>query len=190
MATVAFIAVIIACVVMSVFIVMNIITQNDSGQEHFKSTSTLINTEEIAALSVSEFVYNGIAQIDKSNGEVDYNILYNSTVKVSVDAEHINYNVDEEGKVITFEFSEFTYESPIIDVDSLRFIPSEKAIGMKDAITLCRKDVLDEAKKSEKLILLAKDNLKSIIEAWYSSIFEGYRFEFVFETAKEGSETE
>ena len=61
-----------------------------------ESHSDLINTKEIAALSVSEFVYNSIAQSLKSNGDPDYNVLYKSTVKVSVDSNNISYTLDEE----------------------------------------------------------------------------------------------
>ncbi len=167
----------------------NLYPQDDSGKEQFRSSSTLISKEEIAALSVSEFVYNGIAQIEKSNGDIDYNILYNSTLKINVDIENISYDIDEANKIVTFSFSEFTYEGPIIDVGSLRFIPSEKSIEISEAIALCRRDALAEAKKSEKLVMLAKDNLKSIIDAWYSPIFDGYNFEYVFETA-EGDDAE
>lgn len=146
----------------------------------------MINTREIAALSVSEFVYNGIAQSLKSNGDPDYIVLYKSTVKVSVDANGIDYTIDEEKKVVTFIFPEFTLEKPVIDVGSISIMPNRSNLFMDDVITLCREDALEEAKKSEKLISSAQENIRTIIEAWYSPVFEGYSFEYQFGSAEGG----
>lgn len=150
------------------------------SQSNHTTTSDLINTKEIATLSVSEFVYNGIARTYKENGEPDYNVLYNSTVKVSVDAESIDYVVDEEHKTVTFIFPEIEIENPVIDVDSLSTIPDKNDLYIDEVIKLCRNDALEEAKKSEKLITSAQENLKSIMEAWYSPSFKGYSFEYQF----------
>ncbi len=177
--------VIIVCIVMLLRFLTNIFTKDAPERESFRSTATLIKTEEIASLSVSEFVYNGIAQVKNGSGEIIYNILYNSTLKVSVDVDAINYVVDDAQKTVTFTFSEFTYEVPVIDPDSLRFIPNQ-SVEVKEAIALCRDDALSEASESEKLILLAQDNLKSILEAWYSPLFDGYEFHYIFEMEKGG----
>ncbi len=163
--------------------------QKKSGMEKVQSHSDLISTKDIAALSVSEFVYNGIAQLIDDDGEIDYNALYKSTVKVSVDANNISYAVDEQRKVVTFTFPEFTIENPVIDVESISLIPNRKDLVMKDIIALCRSDALEEAKESEKLLSSARENLQSIIEAWYSPVLQGYSFEYTFNTA-EGGESE
>ena len=155
-------------------------------QSHHTTTSDLINTKEIATLSVSEFVYNGIARTYKENNEPDYNVLYNSIVKVSIDADSIGYAVDEENKIVTFFFPEIEIGNPVIDVESLRTIPDKNDLYIDEVITLCRNDALEEAKKSEKLISSAQENLKSIMEAWYSPVFEGYMFEYQFGDSKGG----
>ena len=159
---------------------------NSSEITKQQSHSNLINTEEIAKLSVCEFVYNGIAQSLKENGNPDYNVLYNSTVKVSVDADGINCNIDEENQIITITFPEFTVEKPVIDLESVRLIPNRKDLSMNEVIALCRNDASIEAQKSEKLLSSAKDNLESIIEAWYSPLYQGYSFEYVFDSAEGG----
>ena len=159
----------------------------NSLQSNHKTTSELISTKEIATLSVSEFVYNGIARTYKENGDPDYNVLYNSTVKVSVDADKIDYIVDEKQKIVRFIFPEIMLSTPVVDVDSLMTIPEKNDLYIDEMIKLCRADVLDEAKKSDKLITSAQENLKSIMEAWYSPVFEGYVFEYQF-GAPEGGE--
>lgn len=158
----------------------------NSSQARHTTTSDLINTKEIATLSVSEFVYNGIARTYKENGDHDYNVFYKATVKVNVDAEKIDYAVDEDKKTVMFILPEFVIGRPVIDVSSLRTIPDRNDLYIDDVISLCRNDALEEAKKSDKLISSAQDNLKSILEAWYSPVFEGYTFEYQFGTAKGG----
>ena len=150
------------------------------------TTSDLINTKDIADLSVCEFVYNGIARTYKENGDPDYNILYNSTVKASIDADHIGYNVDEKQKIVRFIFPEIEIGNPVIDVDSISTIPDKNDLYMDDVIKLCRSDALTEAKKSNKLISSAQENLKSIMEAWYSPVFDGYTFEYQFGSSEGG----
>lgn len=172
--------------IICVLLLWNILSGNGSQRVQQQTHSDLIKTDEIASLSVSEFVYNGIAQPLKANGEPDYNVLYKSTVKVSIDANSIIYSVDEEKKIITFIFPDFKVENPVIDVDSIRLIPSRGDLLMRDVIALCRSDALEEAQKSDKLIASARENLRSIIEAWYSPVLDGYTFDYQFGASEGG----
>ena len=150
--------------------------------------SNLIDTKEIARLSVTEFIYNGIAQSFNGKEEPDYNVMYKSTVKVSVDVNNINYSIDEENKVVTFVFEEFDIGRPVVDVSSISVIPHQSNLYMDEVIALCRNDAAEAACQSEKLISTAEDNLRSILEAWYSPVFEGYSFEYLFGSAEGGEE--
>ena len=183
------ISLIALCAVGTIILILllwNIFSRNNSKMVQQQSHSDLINTKDISMLSVSEFVYNGIAQREKEDGSIDYNVFYKSTVKVSIDANKTEYTINEKEKKVTFNFPEFTVENPVIDVDSFSFIPSRNDLFVRDAIALCRNDALSEAKNSEKLISSAQENLKSIVEAWYSPVLEGYTFEYVFKTAEGG----
>ena len=183
------ISLIALCAVGTIILILllwNIFSGNNSKMLQQQSHSELINTKDISMLSVSEFVYNGIAQREKEDGSIDYNVFYKSTVKVSIDANKTEYTINEKEKKVTFNFPEFTVENPVIDVDSFSFIPSRNDLFVRDAIALCRNDALSEAKNSEKLISSAQENLKSIVEAWYSPVLEGYTFEYVFKTAEGG----
>ena len=183
------ISLIALCAVGTIILILllwNIFSGNNLKMVQQQSHSDLINTKDISMLSVSEFVYNGIAQREKEDGSIDYNVFYKSTVKVSIDANKIEYTINEKEKKVTFNFPEFTIENPVIDVDSFSFIPSRNDLFVRDAIALCRNDALSEAKNSEKLISSAQENLKSIVEAWYSPVLEGYTFEYVFKTAEGG----
>ncbi|MBR6442776.1 MAG: DUF4230 domain-containing protein [Clostridia bacterium] len=173
-------------VVILCLLLWNLLGGNSSRTVQQQTYSDLISTKEIATLSVSEFIYNGIAQTLKSNNEIDYNALYRSTVKVSIDANDIDYTVDDEQKIVTFIFPEFKIEDPVIDVRSVSLIPNRSDLYMDDVIKLCRSDALSEAKKSDKLISSARENLRSIIEGWYSPVLEGYSFEYRFGTAEGG----
>ena len=174
-------------IILLILLLGSLINGNNQKMVKQQSYSSLINTKEIAALSVSEFVYNGIAQSLKDNGEPDYNVLYKSTVKVSVDANGIKYSVDETQKTVTFIFPPFIIERPVIDVGSISLIPNRSNLYIDNVIALCRSDALAEAQKSEKLISSAQDNIRSIIEAWYSPVLKGYAFEYQFDI-EEGSD--
>lgn len=183
---ISLIALLVLGVVFCVLLLWNIFGGIGSQRARQQTHSDLIKTEEIATLSVSEFVYNGIAQPLKANGEPDYNVLYKSTVKVSVDANSISYSVDEEKKIITFILPDFKIENPVIDVDSIRLIPNRSDLLMRDVIALCRSDALEEAQKSDKLIASARENLRSIMEAWYSPVLDGYTFDYQFGASEGG----
>lgn len=175
----------VGCVFL-VLLLWSLFDRNGSKMIKQHNTSNLINTEEIANLSVCEFIYNGIAQSMKNDEEPDYNVLYKSTVKVSVDASNIMYSVDEERKAVTIRFSGLTIENPIIDIASVSLIPNRDDLLMDDVIALCRNDALAEARKSDKLISSARENLQSIITAWYSPVYPGYSFEFEYGFAEVG----
>ena len=182
----SFIALIVFGIVLLLLILFSLFGGNNSKVQH-STTSDLINTRDIATLSVSEFVYNGIARTYKENGDHDYNVLYRSTVKVSVDADGIGYTVDTELKKVTFILPTFKVENPLIDISSISTIPDRNDLYPDELIGLCRNNVFEEASKSEKLISSAQENLKSIIEAWYSPVFDGFTFEYQF-GAPEGGE--
>lgn len=167
-------------IILLIFTLVTFLNENNSKLNIQKGHSDLISIKEIATLSISEFVYNGIAQSLKRNGDIDYNVLYKSTVKVSVNADNIRYEVDDINHIITFFFPEFTIEKPIIDVGSISIIPNKGNLYMDEIISLCREDALDEAKRSEKLISSAKENIRSIIEAWYIPVLQGYSLEYKF----------
>lgn len=183
---ISFIAAVALGILFLILLVSSLLPGNKSRSTWQKTSSDLISTKEIAKLSVSEFVYNGIAQTYKENGENDYNVLYNSTVKVSVDADQITYSIDEKNKKVTFVLPEFKIEKPVIVPESIKTIPTKNDLYVDKLIELCRNDALTEAKKSDKLMASAQENLKAIMEAWYSPVFEGYGFEFQFDASKGG----
>ncbi|MBQ4451224.1 MAG: DUF4230 domain-containing protein [Clostridia bacterium] len=176
-------------VVLLVILVHNIyVGKHPTKMTKQQSSSNLISTREIATLSVSEFVYNGIAQSLKENGKVDYSVLYKSTIKVGIDANSIHYVVDEKNKSVTFILPEFTIENPVIDIGSLKFLPSRDNLLMNEVVALCRSDALNELQQSTNFITSARENLKSIVEAWYSPALNGYSFEYRFNTQEGGFE--
>ena len=172
--------------VVFLFLLLFSIVGGSNPQTHHTTHSDLINTKDIATLSVSEFVYNGIARTYKENGDHDYNVLYKSTVKISVDADSIDYVVDEENKIVKFIFPDFEIQRPLVDEGSITIIPDRNDLFTDELIKLCRADALEEAQKSGKLISSAQENLKSIMEAWYAPVFDGYTFEYQFGTAEGG----
>lgn len=143
--------------------------------------SRLIEAIDIGELSTSKLIYNGIVDIyDEKGQKVVYSIAYDSTIKVGVQVEDIDFNVDAAQKTVRIVLPDISIQTPVIDASSLNFIPSNPSIDLKTAIAACRDDALREAEQSEKLIQTAKENLKSIIEALTLPLLkdEGYAIEW------------
>ena len=104
--------------------------------------------------------------------------MYRSTVKVGINADDIALTVDDKQKIVTFNFPEFTIQKPLIDESSIEILPNKRDLFMDELLALCRNDVIEKTTDSNILVKSAEKNLESVIEAWYSSVFEGYSFEY------------
>ena len=89
----------ILIIALCIFLAIKLTFNLNPQKERFSTSSSLIDVKDIARLSVSEFLYNGIGQTFKSNGEPEMNILYEATVKASIDPEEIKCKVDDDKKV-------------------------------------------------------------------------------------------
>ncbi len=190
----ATICLVLLLIITIVIIVMLIGKKSDNTSQSqepvvLSKSSDLIDFKEIALLSTSECVCNGIAQYRDSSGEIMYDALYKSTVKVNVDVEKIKYTVDDEQKKIIISVPEFVVEDPVIDVDSIQVVSPKKNYPMSDIIACCRQDALKEVNKNDQFLTIAKENLQAVIEAWYSPVLEGYTFAYEFDAAESGEES-
>lgn len=131
------------------------------------STAQLQKAVNISTLSTAEFVYNGIAvKYKKDNPEkVDCYIAYNANVKVGIDMKQIQFKIDEKAKTITPILPKISVNVASLDQNGFSYIPANPDISLKDVIDICKADVLEEAEHTPKLYAVAKDNLRSVVEA-------------------------
>ena len=136
------------------------------NQPVHRFTSQLIEALDIAELSTSEFIYNGIAEVyDDEDKKVLYSIAYNSTVKVGIKMSDISFEIDEANKTVKPVLPPVAIQTPIVDPASIDYIPNDPKVDLKVSLSACKENTRQEAEQSEKLIHLAEENMKSIIAA-------------------------
>ena len=156
-------------------------------KENVITSSQLKNAINISQLSTAEFVYNGLAEkyADESTEEVECYIAYDANVKVGIQMEDVAFNIDEENKVIQPVLPEISVNIATLEEDSISYIPKNPDLSLKEVITLCKKDAVNEANSSTKLYQTAEDNLKSVIEALLSPILNSAGYKIVWQVLYE-----
>lgn len=147
----------------------------------FRFSAQLVEALDIAELSASEFIYNGIAEVyDEEGKEVLYSIAYNSTVKAGIQMDDISFEVDEAQKTVKPVLPPVSIQSPIVDPASIDYIPSNPNVDLKVSLAACKENTRLEAEQSKKLMQLAEENVKSIVAALLTPILNnaGYRIEW------------
>lgn len=172
--------VVIVALVVAVAVVAGLVLPGRSSRltkSDFDTAVALDKAIAIENLSTAEFVYNGIAEHYREEGEernplffwesddpVNYRICYKATVKMGIDMKDVDFVVDEEAKTVKAKLPEFTLACHV-DPNDMQFIPEGTDANMQTVLQICEEDVENEAQRSEKLYETAKENLQSTIEA-------------------------
>lgn len=155
---------------------------NKAGKETTITSSQLEDAINISQLSTAEFVYNGVAEKYKKENpdEVECYIAYDANVKVGINMEEVTFKIDEEKKTVTPVLPKIEINIATLDENSISYIPKNPDLSLKEVITLCKEDAMNEANHSEKLYEIAQENLKSVIEALLAPILEheGYSIQW------------
>ena len=147
---------------------------NKIGKENVITSSQLEKAIDISQLSTAEFVYNGIAEKydDDKPEKVECYIAYHADVKVGIQMEDVEFEIDEENKTVTPILPEISVNIAALDENEISYIPKNPDIPLKEIIVLCKEDAVREANDSKKLYQTAEENLKAVIEALVSPILE------------------
>ena len=92
----------LAIIIIIATIIIPIIA-NKSNSAKIVTSSQLEKAVNISDLSTAEFVYNGIAEKYKDDNpeKEKYNIKYDASVKVGINMNDIDFNIDISNKTIT-----------------------------------------------------------------------------------------
>lgn len=155
---------------------------NKIGKENTITTSQLEKAIDISQLSTAEFVYNGVAEkySEDNPDEAECHIAYDANVKVGINMEDVKFKIDEEKKTVTPILPKIEINIATLDENSISYIPKNPDLSLKEVITLCKEDAINEANNSDKLYETAEENLQSVIEALLSPILEheGYSIQW------------
>ena len=166
-----------AALVLAVLVVGSLFgpnVMNKIGKENVITSSQLEKAIDISQLSTAEFVYNGIAEKydDDKPEKVECYIAYHADVKVGIQMEDVEFEIDEENKTVTPILPEISVNIAALDENEISYIPKNPDIPLKEIIVLCKEDAVREDNDSKKLYQTAEENLKAVIEALVSPILE------------------
>jgi len=181
-----------AAAVIILVIVIKSVSLFKKGETKIITSSTLKEAINISTLSTAQFTYNGIAEVykDEKEDKIKCHIRYNATVKAGIDMDLVEFQIDKSNKTIEPILPEINIASNIVDEQSLSFIPEDKEIDLKDALTVCQKDALSEAQESPELLRAAEDNLKAIIEALTYPVISPQGYKIIWNEKQEGGDEE
>ena len=94
--------------------------------------------------------------------------------------EEVTFKINEEKKTVTPVLPKIEINIATLDENSISYIPKNPDLSLKEVITLCKEDAMNEANHSDKLYETAQENLESVIEALLSPIleYEGYSIQW------------
>lgn len=159
---------------------------NKIGKKNAITSSRLEDAVNISQLSTAEFIYNGVAEKykEKNPEEVECYIAYNAKVKAGIEMEDIAFDIDEKEKTVTPILPEIKVNIATLDENAISYIPKNPDIALKEILTICKEDAMNEANNSEKLYQTAEDNLKAVIEALLSPVLDSAEYSMEWEVEK------
>lgn len=145
--------------------------------------SSVLENEEIAELSTSEFQYRGIAEMytDESKTKIRCRVCYKAVVKAGIDMKEVRLEADPENKILHVFLPEIGLNVTIVDEQSMTLLPKDvKDIEVAELLRSSKEDAEKEARNSEELIRTARENAKEVIEGLLYPVLktEGYTLSF------------
>ena len=124
----------------------------DNDETQYLTTSDLKSAVDIDSLSTVDYTYHGI--VEKHGrflwmDRVDYRVKYEAHIRASYTMSDIQFDIDEENKVVTAYLPKAQVGEPQLDNSKFGYLPENATADMKDVLSLCRKDAADEVDKKE-----------------------------------------
>lgn len=165
------------------FIVLKMGGGFKKGETTIITKSTLIDTVDIAELSTAEFIYNGIAEIPKSekSDKIKCRVRYSAKVKASVTMTDIDFKIDRDNKTVKPILPEIKLDAILDDQEGFSFIPENSDVDLQEVMEFCKNDVTDEATQTLELYDSAEENLKDIIQALTYPLLNSEGYTLVWE---------
>ena len=92
------------------------------GESHTVNECVLKEVVTQSKLYTFDYPYKGYASKYDDDGEALYHVYYEGSVKVYIDANEIEYSVDDENSTIKVMLPEITIEDPVVDAGSMDYI--------------------------------------------------------------------
>ena len=136
------------------------------GRTSIKTSSLLVDAIDISELSTAEFKYRGIADIvDENDNDIRCRACYNAVVKAGIDMSNVQFDVDDENKVVYASLPDIELKVTIIDEQLIELLPYDADVELEILLKSCMADAEKEAIESTELMNTARENLMATIEA-------------------------
>lgn len=134
----------------------------------------------ISELSTARVLYNGVAEQKDDEGNVTCHIYYEAAVDISIDMVDVEFEVDEENRVVYPMLPEPELGEPALDASTVAFFEDNPDISTAEAISLCKQDALTEVGSTGQIYEMAERNLRLTIEALTEPLLDdrGYRIDW------------
>lgn len=148
------------------------------------SKSSLQKIIEINELSTVDYNYNAtVTKTNKETNEIMYHVAYEGTVTAGIDFNEIDFDINEEEKIITITIPEIEIHSTTVDMPTMDFIFTDEDYETEtiteEAYKLCTDDLEKRIKDEELLKTSAKENAISSVEAlfkpWIETVDKEYK---------------
>ena len=153
----------------------------DNHETQYLATSDLKSAVDIDSLSTIDYTYHGIAEKHGKflwQDRVDYRVKYEAHVRASYALSDIQFEVNEEDKVVTVYLPEAQIGDPQLDNSKFGYLPESATADMKDVIALCREDAANDVDKEE-IKEQAEASLKDTVKALTLPLIgDEYQLEF------------
>ena len=180
--------VIIVAVVLVVVVALAVSIGGSKEKEpEIITTANLKRIIEISELSTYECVYNGIATVynEKKEEKVDFYVAYDAKVKVGINLEAVEINVNDKDKIITIDMPEVEIQSVEVSYESMDFIFKSKKAETSSvtarAYKQCESDVKNETANNDAIYELAEKNAENIIKGLVSPFVSQFDSEYTID---------
>lgn len=159
------------------------VIEGEEGKVSTISEMTLNEVFDISELSTAYYTYNAIAKAYEEDGTtVKYYVSYEGKVKAGIDFSEIEFEINDEEKLITIIVPDVEIMETIVDPGTLEYIfknkKSETETVHQEAFKICEEDLNARIDKEEELLTLADKNTTAIVEAlvtpWIKQIDSDY----------------
>lgn len=153
----------------------------DNHETQYLATSDLKSAVDIDSLSTIDYTYHGIAEKHSQflwQDCVDHRVKYEAHIRASYTLSDIQFEINEEDKVVTAYLPEAQIGDPQLDNSKFGYLPESATADMKDVIALCREDAANDVDKEE-IKEQAEASLKDIVKALTLPLLgDEYQLEF------------
>ena len=143
---------------------------------------------EINELQTADYIYNAVTRVYDTDGKtLKYYVAYEGKVTAGIDFSNVQVQVDEDSKTINISLPKVTVQDAIVEAGTLEYIFEDEEYNtddvFKEAYTICQKDLDKRAVSEGKLLNIAKENAKQVVEAmiapWVEQIDSTYSLNIV-----------